>query len=330
MMKSNRQQNSLSRRAFNRQMTGAAAGVAVAAGMSPAAFGNHRTTSPWPSGTYVDFHTHLGQKWGTRPPLSAEDLVHWMDTNEVSQAVVHPLESPEAYDYPITTNYVLEQTAEFRDRLIPAAVIDPRVLNLKLGEGNDFADLLKRYIDAGARVFGEHKPGIPMDDPRNMELYAACAEVGLPILFHLDSRRCTDEVGLPGLENVLRQIPDATFVGHAHGFWASISGDVTKAQFQSYPKGDVAPGGALDRLMSKYSNLYGDLGAGSGANAIARDLEFGREFVIRNADQLLWSTDYLAPTNTARQLELYPQLDLPADVERKVFRDNSRKLIGLM
>lgn len=311
-------------------MTGAAAGMAVAAGISPAAAGAHRMTPSWPSGQFVDFHTHLGQKWGNRPPLSAQELLEWMDANEVSQAVVHPLENPEAWDHPVPTNYVLEETEPYRDRLIPAASIDPRVLNLKLGEGNEFADLLNRYIDAGARIFGEHKPGIPMDDPRNLELYAACAEVGLPILFHLDSRRCTDEVGLPGLENVLRQIPDGIFVGHAHGFWASISGDVTKDQFQSYPDSEVASGGALDRLMSEYPNLYGDLGAGSGANAIARDREFGREFVIRNADQLVWSSDYLAPGQNVRQLELYPDLDLPEDVQRKVFHDNSRELIGLI
>jgi predicted TIM-barrel fold metal-dependent hydrolase len=329
-MERNKPANSLSRRSFNRAMTGAAAGVAVAAGISPAAVGSHRMTPRWPAGTYVDFHTHLGQKWGNRPALSAQELLEWMDANGVSQAVVHPLENPEAWDHPIPTNYVLEETAPYRDRLIPAAAIDPRVLNLIGSDDNEFVDLLSRYIDAGARIFGEHKPGIPMDDPRNLELFAACAEVDLPVLFHLDSRRCTDEVGLPGLENVLRQIPDGIFVGHAHGFWASISGDVTEDQFQSYPDSDVAPGGALDRLMSEYPNLYGDLGAGSGANAIARDLEFGREFVIRNADQLVWSSDYLAPGNNVRQLELYPELDLPDDVQQKVFRDNSRELIGLI
>ena len=329
-MEHTKSENTLSRREFTRRMTGAAAGMTVAAGIAPAVAGAHRMTPRWPSGTFVDFHTHLGQKWGNRPALSAQDLLRWMDVNGVSQAVVHPLENPEAWDHPIPTNYVLEETAPYRDRLIPAATIDPRVINLTGDDDNEFANLLNRYIEAGARIFGEHKPGIPMDDPRNLALYAACAEVELPILFHLDSRRCTDEVGLPGLEHVLQQIPDGIFVGHAHGFWASISGDVTRDQFQSYPEGDVAPGGALDRLMSEYPNLYGDLGAGSGANAIGRDLEFGREFVIRNADQLVWSSDYLAPGQDVRQLELYPELDLPEEVQRKVFHDNARELIGLM
>ena len=314
-------------------MAGATAGAAVVgAGIAPAAMASGTEPRLLPEGEYVDFHTHLGQEWGNRPPLTAEELLHWMDDNDVAQAVVHPLENPEAWDHPITTNYVLEQTAHYRDRLIPAATIDPRIvhINMTMGRESEATGILNRYIDAGARVFGEHKPGIPIDDPRNIRLFESCAEAGLAVLFHMDSRRNMDEVGLPGLEKVLQEVPDCILVGHAHGFWASISGDATENDFQSYPESDVAPGGALDRLMSEYSNLYGDLGAGSGANAIARDIEFGRDFLIRNADQLVWSSDYLAPGDNIRQLELYQRLDLPEEVQRKIFRDNSRRLIGLL
>ncbi|NIR43620.1 MAG: amidohydrolase, partial [Gemmatimonadetes bacterium] len=83
--------------------------------------------------------------------------------------------------------------------------------------------------------------------------------------------------------------------GHAQGFWASISGDVTPAEMQGYPTGKVAPGGAVDRLMEAYPNLYGDVSAGSGANAFMRDMEFGRAFIIRRADRLLFGTDFLRP-----------------------------------
>lgn len=281
------------------------------------------------SDEYVDFHTHLGQKWGDRPALTADELLSWMDDHRVVQAVVHPLESPEAYDYPITTNYVLEQTAPHRDRLTPAGIIDPRVRHLVEDEGGGLLGLLRRYREAGVRVFGEHKPGVAVDDPRNLELYAACAEIDLPVMFHMDSIRCTDTVGLPGLERALEQVPECTFVGHAQGFWASISGDVAQDQFQSYPSGEVTSRGALDRLMGQYSNLYGDLGAGSGANAIARDREFGREFIIRHADRLVWSTDYLAPGQNPEQLDLYPELELPEEVRRKVYRTNSRELLRM-
>ena len=48
--------------------------------------------------------------------------------------------------------------------------------------------MLKKYVDAGAKGFGEHKPGVQIDDPRNMTIYAACGELKLPLLFHLDER----------------------------------------------------------------------------------------------------------------------------------------------
>lgn len=248
-----------------------------------------------------------------------------MDEHEIAQAAVLPLINPESWDHPITTEYVLEKTRPYRDRLIPFCSIDPRTVHLKGVQPK--VEQLNRYIDAGARGFGEHKVGIPIDDPRNVELFAACGEVGLPVLFHLDSIRNTDEPGLPGLEKVLQEVQNTNMIGHAQGWWASISGDV--ADMQSYPRSEVAPGGSIDRLMGKYPNLYGDLSAGSGANAIQRDLEFGREFLIRRADRLLFGTDYLAPGQNVPQLELYRNLDLPAEVQDEIFRENARRLLGL-
>ena len=92
-----------------------------------------------------------------------------------------PLISPEAWFYPITTEFVLEQTKPFRDRLIPFCIIDPRTH--VFGGRKHFVDLLRRYQDSGARGFGEHKWGGAIDDPRNIELIQACGEVELPVLF---------------------------------------------------------------------------------------------------------------------------------------------------
>ena len=96
-----------------------------------------------------------------------------------------------------------------------------------------------------------------------------------------------------------------------------------------YPRGAVAPDGAIDRLMDKYPNLYGDLSAGSGANAIRRDPTFGRDFLIRRADRLLFGTDYLANGQVVPQFELLAGMDLPDDVQLKIFRGNARRILGL-
>jgi predicted TIM-barrel fold metal-dependent hydrolase len=313
----------LSRRKFTRTVAGAGAGWLGAALLSRPA-----TAAEKPKATrYVDVHTHLGTVWNTGAPLSAEELLRWMDAGDIAQAVVLPAVSPEASSYPITTEYVLAHTRPYRDRLIPFCSIDPRTSYS--GGHAGLVKMLKRYVEAGARGFGEHKPGVPIDDLRNMALYAACAELKLPLLFHLDDERNMDKPGLPGLDKVLARFPEAIFIGHGPGWWASISGAVTQTDLGGYPRGEVKPGGAIDALLDRHANLYGDLSAGSGAGAISRDMKFGREFLIRRADRLMFGTDFLAPGQDVPQLELFGKIDLPEDVAAKIFRSNARRVLGL-
>ena len=58
-----------------------------------------------------------------------------------------------------------------------------------------------------------------------------------------------------------------------------------------YPKGPVRPGGLTDHLLADYSNLYGDLSADSGLNAITRDPDFARGFIERHSRKLIWGSD---------------------------------------
>jgi predicted TIM-barrel fold metal-dependent hydrolase len=118
-------------------------------------------------------------------------------------------------------------------------------------------------------------------------------------------------------------------IGHGPGWWASISEKVSQQDLGGYPRGEVAPGGALDRLMDKYPNLYGDLSAGSGDNAIRRDLKFGREFLIRRADRLMFGTDYLADKQQVPQFGLFEEIKLDEQVQAKIFRDNARRLVAM-
>ncbi len=304
-----------------------AAGAALASGALHAA-ADEETPREFPKGRYVDMHTHLGRTWNSTEVLTAEALLRWMDAHDISQAIVLPLISPESSSYPLTSDFVLAQTKPYRDRLIPFCSIDPRTSYR--GGLQGLIEMLRRYIDAGAKGFGEHKPGVAVDDPRNMLIYQACGEVGLPLLFHLDNERNTDKPGLPGLARALKGAPNCNFIGHGPGWWASISADATQGDLGGYPKGNVAPGGAIDKLMDEFPNIYGDLSAGSGANSISRDVEFGREFLIRRQDRIMFGTDYLSPGQGVPQFELFEQkLDLPDDVQSKIFRDNARRLLKL-
>ncbi|MEX2176357.1 MAG: amidohydrolase family protein [Pirellulaceae bacterium] len=320
----------ISRRAFQ---------LSIAAVVAAAAARQRALAAAFPAGDYVDMHTHLGQTWNHTVPLTAEGLLRWMDAHKIAQAIVLPLVSPESSSYLLTTDFVLTQTKPYRDRLIPFCCVDPRTSYSGIGAAGPAATrlhkglvaMLKKYIDAGAKGFGEHKPGVAFDDPRNMLLYAACAEVKLPLLFHIDNQRNTDQPGLPGLAKALAEHPACNFIGHGPGWWASISGDVTQTGLGGYPKTKVAPGGAIDALMEKFPNLYGDLSAGSGASAISRDLAFGREFLLRRQDRIMFGTDFLAPEQVVPQFELFEDklADLPAEVKAKIFRDNARQLLRL-
>jgi hypothetical protein len=104
---------------------------------------------------------------------------------------------------------------------------------------------------------------------------------------------------------------------------------VTAEQLAGYPTTKVAPGGAMDRLMDAYPNIYSDLSAGSGAGALARDLEFAKQFVLRRQDRLMYGSDYLAPEQKVPQFEVFEKLEMPPAVQAKIFRDNARRVIGI-
>lgn len=281
---------------------------------------------------YFDIHVHITQPWygAERGPITVDRLLHWMDAHEISQAAVLPLVSPEAFWYPVTTEYVLRETQPHRDRLVPFCAIDPRTLETHLPTTKDVVDVLVRYRDAGARGFGEHKPMLPIDHPLCMRLYEACSEAKLPLLFHLDNKANMDQPGLPGLAKALAAFPDLVFIGHGKGWWASIAGGVTQTDLHvGYPRGPVAPGGAIDRLMDAFPNLYGDLSS-SGAHAVLRDPEFGEQFLLRRADRLLFGTDYydLAQTDFPH-FELFRGVGLPQAAVEAISRGNSRRILGL-
>ncbi|MCI0331869.1 MAG: amidohydrolase [Planctomycetes bacterium] len=311
-------------------LTTASASVTWATGISGRAEG---PSSGAPRNKYFDCHVHLTQPWygDERSIVTVDHLLRWMDAHEIAQAAVLPLVSPEAFWYPVTTEFVLRETHPHRDRLVPFCAIDPRTIVTHLPTKQDVVGILNRYRDAGARGFGEHKPMLPINDPLCMRLYEACSEVRLPLLFHLDNFANMDAPGLPGLDKVLTAFPELVFIGHGKGWWASIAGGITQADLQvGYPRGPVAPGGAIDRLMDAHPNLYGDLSS-SGAHAMLRDPKFGREFLLRRSDQLLFGTDYYDPATQKEfaQFDLFRQFELPADAVQAIGQKNAQRLFNL-
>lgn len=222
----------------------------------------------------IDFHLHL-----VHGESSVEHIIAHMDYHNVGKAVVLPLEDLKSGPT-FETEKVLEGAKKYPGRIIPFCHVDPR-------SGKPL-ERIRVYVEQGCCGFGEHKVrGMDVDEPIMREIYGLCGELGLPVLLHIQYDLYN--TNLPALEDMLKMYPDTVFIGHGQAWWANVSGD--EPTDSAYPKGKVQPGGFSDRLMTEYPNIYGDLSAGSGLNALTRDKEFAEGFVARHRKRLLWATD---------------------------------------
>jgi len=277
----------------------------------------------------IDIHTHIG-KLGLGKPLKVNQLLKFMDRNGIEKSIVLPIENPEETLYYVTTDEVLKACKRHPDRLIPFCNVDPRRGNSS--PSTDFYRVIKEYKERGCKGFGEELAGLWVDDLRLQKIYEACGRLKMLIVLHLDGLRNKDDIGLPRLEKMLKKFPRTIFIGHGPHFWAEISSDVKKKDFTGYPKGKVKKG-ALDRLFSKYSNLYGDLSAGSGYNAITRDSGFGYRFLEEFQDKLLFGTDYLSPGQKCPQIKFLKEAEERRLIKKKTFEKiafkNDKRLLRI-
>lgn len=278
----------------------------------------------------IDFHAHLGKLWRRREPLTVEWLIGFMDANGIDKACVQPLVAPEEEDYYYTTEDALRDCAQHPDRLIPFANMDPR------RGGNDgtydFCAVLKDYADLGCRGFGEILANLPTNDPRMKGIYRACGELGWPVVFdfRLSTTGVTDLIGMPFLEECLKEFPQTAFIGHGPGWWAEISSDVRPEDKNGYPKGPIEPPGVIDRLLEEYPNMHADLSAMSAYNALTRDPARGREFLLKHWGKLIFGTDECLCSPDSPMLKLVYSLDLPADAQKAMLWDNAARLLRLV
>jgi len=273
-----------------------------------------------------DIHTHIGRLLYDLPYNRPEDLIAFLDQHQIDQAAVMAVENSGEVDFYVTTEQVLSACARYPDRLLPFCNYDPRH---RYPDQFNPRPILEEYVGRGCKGFGEVLADVPIDHPGLQAIYAVCGDLGLPVLFHGDHWLCRDEPGAPRLERMLQTFPETVFIGHATRFWAEIGSGVTPEQFASYPAGPVQPGGATDRLLSQYANLYGDLSAGSGFNALTRDPAFGLEFLARHHGQLLMGTDCLKPGQVAPIVEFLRTAAIPEAARENILWKNAARLLHL-
>jgi predicted TIM-barrel fold metal-dependent hydrolase len=155
-------------------------------------------------------------------------------------------------------------------------------------------EVLTKAVKSGAIGLGELKFHVEAAGPELRRMYALAAELQVPILVHFQEVPHTPTegvfaTGFKNFEAMLKAYPKTTFIGHADAFWANISADY--ANQDAYPSGKIKPGGVTDKLLGDYANLYGDLSANSGNNALSRDPEFTAGFLKRHMDKLIFGSD---------------------------------------
>ena len=160
---------------------------------------------------------------------------------------------------------------------------------------DDAEQVLTRAVKDGAQGFGEMKFHVAADGPELRRIYAVAADLHVPILIHFQEVDHFPNEGTWGtgyaraFESVLKAYPRTTFIGHADAFWANVSADYRNEA--AYPSGPIARGGVTDRWLGEYPNLFADVSANSGNNALSRDADFTRDFLKRHQDKLLFGSD---------------------------------------
>ena len=238
----------------------AAAAVRVVRGQEP---------SPWKA-PVLDGHLHLRRE-------VAANLTH-MDGCGVTKAIILARDT--------AADQINEARKQSAARVVWAASTD---ITSPGAEAR-----LTEAVKKGALGFAEMKFRVAADSAEFQRVYALAAELGVPIMIHFQEVPHFEgegvfATGFKQFEAMLKKYPKTRFVGHADAFWANV--DARYANEAAYPSGAITRGGVTDKLLGDYPNLFGDLAANSGNNAMSRDAEFTADFLKRHQNKLFFGSD---------------------------------------
>lgn len=289
---------------------------------------------------FIDIHVHAfkrpqpyinGEKWFGTP----EEVIGRYDELDIECGVLLPLIGPEVY-IGQSNEEIIEMAEESGGRFIPFCNIDPRALTNS--PDAPLGDLLRYYRDLGCKGIGEVMPNLPFRDPRMQNLFKCVEDVGFPLIFDLSATiggdyGIYDDPGLPQLEECLQKFPNLRILGHSQVFWSEIAQLDSPIDRAGYPDYPLKEEGVVPKLMRRYENLHGDLSAGSGYNALARDPEYAAKFLTEFQDKLFFGTDICLPTLPTPLagflLELLEKQKISQTAFNKIAKENAIKLLGL-
>ena len=191
---------------------------------------------------------------------------------------------------------------------------------------------IRKYLQAGAIGIGEQKFRVLADSAYLDRMAGIARDFNVPILLHFWDGDYNME--LQRFHKVLEKFPTVNFIGHAQSWWGHI--DKNHNPKILYPKGNVTPGGLTDRLLADYPNVFGDLSAGSGLNALRRDPEHTAAFFQRHQTKLLFGSDCQdvegrgASCVGSQIIGAVRQYAGSKSVERKILFENAKNLLKLV
>jgi uncharacterized protein len=86
---------------------------------------------------------------------------------------------------------------------------------------------------------------------------------------------------------------------------------------------------SLGPILLETEHLFGDLSEPGGYCALARDPKFGRDFLIRRSERLLFGTDFLMADQEVPQFALLDSMKLPEETREQILRRNAIRLLQL-
>ena len=269
--------------------------------------------------------------------LSVEEQLAIHDKCGVDFGVILPLISPEARWSCMSNEETQYVVSKHPDRFTWFCNVDPRQGNYT--DKADLHHLIGQYKEKGAKGLGELTASLYADDPMMQNLFRACSDLDMPVLIHIAPQHggtygIVDELGLPRIEKMLKKYPDLRIIGHSQAFWSEISADNTVEIRGTTPKGKVKEG-RIPQLLREYGNLYCDISAGSGSNAMMRDPEFTAKFLNEFSDRVYYGADVCAARQTFQYtfLEYLESLvkdnSISQEIYEKIMYKNAEKLLGL-
>mgnify|MGYP000108933128 CR=1 FL=1 len=276
----------------------------------------------------IDVHTHLGSVRSYSPVLkgvitvSKDDLKEYMDAVGVDYAVL--LSTPELrpdigenlYDA-----WKVLDACRGEHNLIPFCSINPTV--------EDALETVERLYEEGARGFGEHKVRLRVDHPSSETIYELCGRLGMPVLIHIDREHNMD---IHAFIEVAKTCSNTVFIAHGPGWWKEISANPPPDV--DYPRGPVKPGGLVEKALKELPNVYADISATSGLNALSRDPGYSRRFLREYQGKILYGTDFPCICSCGdqygpnrRHLNILRDLELEEEVYEVIIYKNAERVL---